>query len=84
MKGTLSSTRIRPQIYSTREAGGPAFPPGVSLGNYGTSSFRDSRPNSTLYFRFCRCSVTAAACGTFKMTPALAQSGHVDERKRLC
>src|SRR6266480_4722169 len=51
MKGTLSSTRIRPQTYSIRGEGRPAFPPRVSPCLYRTYSVRDSARNSTSYFR---------------------------------
>ncbi|PYU69609.1 MAG: hypothetical protein DMG49_12920 [Acidobacteria bacterium] len=50
MKGTLSSTRIRPQTYSIRGAGRPAFAPRVSPCVYCTYSVRDSAPNSMPYF----------------------------------
>ena len=51
MKGTLSSTRIRPQTYSIGGEGRPAFPPRVSPCLYRTYSVRDSARNSTSYFR---------------------------------
>jgi predicted Zn-dependent protease len=50
MKGTLSSTRSRPQTYSIRGAGGPLSPPRVSPCLYCSYSVRDSAPNSTPYF----------------------------------
>jgi len=50
MKGTLSLTRIRPQTYSIRGAGRPAFPPRVSHCVHCTYSVRDSARNSTSYF----------------------------------
>ena len=50
MKGTLSSTRVWPQIYSIRGAGRPAFPPRVSSSVYCTYSFRDICPELHVLF----------------------------------
>ena len=67
MKGTLSLTRIRLQIYSIRGAGRPAFSPRVSLFRQCSYSFRDWRGNSTCYFQACLRSVTSESCAHFKM-----------------
>jgi len=39
MKGTLSLTRIRPQIYNTRAPGRPVFPHRRLRGSYGSFQF---------------------------------------------
>jgi len=80
MKGTLSSTRIRPQTYSIRGAGRPAFPPRVSPRAYRTYSVRDSAPISTPYFGSCRRSVTPDGSAPYEL-PSLTS---VDAGILLC
>jgi len=84
MKGTLSLTRVRLQIYSIRGAGRPAFSPRVSRYGQCSYSFRDLPGNSTSYFQACLRSVTVEPCAHLKI-PAGAPDAHpFDARKRLC
>src|SRR6266478_1711021 len=69
-----------PQTYSIRGAGRPVFPPRVSPPSNCTYSFRDSAPNSTLYFWPCLRSVTPLSFLPAKVAPRTS----VDAGNRLC
>jgi hypothetical protein len=83
MKGTLSSARIRSQIYSIRGAGRPAFPLRVSRYGQCPYSFRDSPGNSTWYFQGCLRSVTSEATFPCKIPQGVCGAS-VDARNVLC
>jgi hypothetical protein len=80
MKGTLSSTRTRPQTYNIRGAAGPVSRPVCHLLDIATTSFRENRPNSTFYFSSCLRSVTPVDF-LFLPRPACA---HIDAQNCLC